>query len=141
MEAAQETIQKSERKAQRLNPSDEFTPEEFESIDEDKAALIRSGRVQFWRINGTVGTFTESVVPGVWQLMAHFADQSRSDLDEELKAVVSAFWDAEKPEYITAACNANWPNTCLMQSAGFRQYGVLPLSVGPVPVWGWRKCH
>ncbi len=80
-------------------------------------------------------------LPDVWQLQVFFADDSNEQPDEDLKAILSAFWDAQKPEYVTANGLTNWPNIWLMQSAGFRQVGVLPLSDGPVVTWGWRKCH
>lgn len=143
MEAAQETIQKSGQKAKRLNPIDFYEPEEFQELAGDAAELIRSGQVQYWQQGATVGVFTLSVVSDVWQFQNCYYPEvePKGEPDEELRAVLNAFWDAEKPDYITAKTVTDWPSISLMQLIGFRQVGVLPLKDGPVLSWGYRQCH
>lgn len=143
MEAKQELEQGSEQKAFRLWPFDEFEPGEFEELAGDAAELIRSGHVQYWRQGATVGVFTLSVVSGVWQFQNCYYPEvePKGHPDEEMKAVLYAFWESEKPDYITAHSLADWPSVSLMQLIGFRQIGVLPLESGQVLSWGWRQCH
>ena len=143
MEAVQETERGSIQKAKRLLPLEQFDPDELEEMAGDAAAgLIRSGDVQYWQFNGTYGVFTQSTIVGVWQFEVHFDEaQGGEDPASEVKSVLTAFWDAQQPEYITANSATAWPVIWLMQAAGFHQVGVLPLSEGPVISWGWRKCH
>lgn len=124
-------------------PSDELGQDEFEELAGEAAAgLVRSGDVQYWQLNDTMSVFTQSALPGVWQLEIHFGErQGGDDPAAEMKALLTDFWDAQQPEYITAQSPAYWPVVCLMQQAGFQNVGILPLADGPLMTWGWRKCH
>lgn len=143
MASAQEKTQKTEQKAKRLLPFDMYEPDEFEEMAGDDAQLIRSGQVQYWQQGATVGVFTASVVSDVWQFQYCYYPEvePKGEPDDEMKAVLNAFWNAEKPDYITAQSLVDWPSISLMQLIGFRQIGVLPLNDGPALSWGWRQCH
>ncbi|MBO9432576.1 hypothetical protein J7394_00055 [Ruegeria sp. R13_0] len=143
MAASAEVNQRMEQKAKRLLPFDLYEPEEFDELAGDAAELIRSGQVQYWQHGASVGVFTMSVVTDVWQFQYCYYPEveAKGEPDEELKAVLNAFWDAEKPDYITGQTATDWPSISLMQLLGFRQIGVLPLADGPVLSWGYRQCH
>ncbi|WP_171180664.1 hypothetical protein [Ruegeria sp. HKCCD8929] len=140
MESGQDNKQDVKAKAERLSPVDELGPDELEELAGDAAALIHSGHVQYWRANDTTAVFTLSVLENVWQMQVFFAgavDDENWCPDEELKTALSAFWDSEKPEYITTVTPTTWPNLWLMQMVGFRQIGTMPLPDGPAITCGW----
>ncbi|MEX0349851.1 MAG: hypothetical protein AB3N15_10555 [Paracoccaceae bacterium] len=141
MEASQDTKQTPKDKAERLVPLDEMDEDEFEELAGDAAGLIRAGYVQYWRLVGTVGAFSVGAIPDVWHLQLNFAGEIQEASVDQIKAIVSAFWEDEQPEYITAHSSVDWLCVWLMREAGFQQVGVLPLSDGPVMTWGYRKCH
>lgn len=143
MSTSQDTAKASKPKAERLVPSEQIGKDEFEELAGNAAAeLIRSGDVQYWQLNGTLGVFVQSNIPGVWQFEVHFDEtQGGDDPASEVKSILTAFWDAEQPEYLTAHTTTAWPATYLMQQSSFQNVGVLPLSGGPLITWGWRKCH
>lgn len=74
MEPAKDIKQGPKQKAERFLPADRLGVYEFEEMAGVAAAgLIRSGDVQYWQLNDTIGVFTQSALMGVWQFELHFS--------------------------------------------------------------------
>ena len=127
-----------QQKAERIRPEAELSPDELSALTGDDAPLVESGHVQYWRINQTVGEFTASTPGNVWNVRLHIVDEFPTG---DVLAILVAFWDSQKPEYITTQADKIWALNWLEREVGFGQIGLLPLSNGPVSLLGWRKCH
>ncbi|MEO1108751.1 MAG: hypothetical protein AAFX90_12590 [Pseudomonadota bacterium] len=128
-------------KAERLSPQDQFSGEQLNEMLGDDAALVQSGHVQYWRFNDTVGQFNATAPANVWHMELHIHNEDWQAVAKDTRLILSAFWDAQHPEYITATSPAHWSSVVLMQTIGLQQVGILPLADGPQILWGWRKCH
>lgn len=141
MSSATQQDQETWTKAKRVQPDVVLGDDAFEEGAGYDAELIRAGHIQYWRLADTFCVFTLSAFENIWQMATYITERDGQTPDQDLKAIVSAFWDAQQPEYVTALSTTTWPCIWLFRSIGFQQTGALPLTDGPAITWGYRKCH
>ncbi|MEX0285107.1 MAG: hypothetical protein AB3N23_10890 [Paracoccaceae bacterium] len=143
MSAAEPTIEQAKppEKAVRLCPEKELGDDLLELAAEDDLSLIRNGNLQFWCIGDFCGTFLHQAPVGNWYVELHGDARTFEEYKRSCTAILTAFWDAQKPEIITTTVARTAKAQVFMTSLGFSTMGELFMASGDQLIMGWRKCH
>jgi len=104
----------------------------------DPAALHDNG-IEYWFCDGVCGTAHPSLWPGVWMIHIGAKPERWGYVDGPCRAMLEAFWDAKKPDRVTAWVKANNRAVlALTKRLGFETDGRMVLASGEVIMLGWR---
>lgn len=108
---------------------DAIEPEDAERYEEPN---------QWWKCGGQFATFSPAKFDGVWIVEITISSDDAAQISAAVKELLTGFWRQQAPGYIMTDVPACAATVSLLEAAGFKHAGALPLPGGTRVLMGWR---